>query len=174
VLADGAANTTGRSGAVEDRPELVHLVASRASGARFEAFIRPRRPLGPAVAHQLEVPEPHLLDGEDVAAALARFRAFLGEESVLCTWGSFVVDLLEREGFGRPASVDLRDLSARHLRRRTGGIGDAVRALGAGEPSPRGSGRAGRTVGRIEVVLARLLAVAREKNPGAGLERRAV
>ncbi|WP_437614600.1 hypothetical protein WMF20_15990 [Sorangium sp. So ce834] len=85
-------------------------VACRASGERFEAFLRPRR----------------------------------------------------------PPFVDLRDLCMRHLRRRPGGIASGARALQAGEPAPRGAGRCGRTVGWLEVVLARLLALAGEDTaPGS-------
>ncbi|WP_437947122.1 tRNA-uridine aminocarboxypropyltransferase [Sorangium sp. So ce296] len=163
VLVDGGANAgwPAADGAVEPRSELVHLVACRASGERFEAFLRPRRPLGPSVAHQLEVPEARLRDGEDACAALARFRAFVGD-GVLGTWGVFTVDLLAQEGLQRSPFVDLRDLCMRHLRRRPGGIANGARALRAGEPAPWGAGRCGRTVGWLEVVLARLLELAGE------------
>ncbi|MDC0685475.1 tRNA-uridine aminocarboxypropyltransferase [Sorangium atrum] len=163
VLVDGGASSGGPAGAGAGEPtsELVHLVACRASGERFEAFLRPRRPLGPSVAHQLEVPEARLLDGEDAGAALTRFRAFVGD-GVLGTWGSFTVDVLAQEGVRRPPFLDLRDLCARHLGRRPGGIANGARALRAGEPAPWGAGRCGRAVGWLEVVLARLLDLAGE------------
>ncbi|WP_437916180.1 DTW domain-containing protein [Sorangium sp. So ce302] len=164
VLADCGASSgwPAGAGAAEPASELVHLVACRASGERFEAFLRPRRPLGPSVSHQLEVPEAHLRGGEDPGAALSRFRAFVGDRGVLGTWGSFTADLLVQEGFGRPPSVDLRDLCARHLGRRPGGIANGAQALQAAEPTARGYGRAGRNVGWLEVVLARLLYLAGE------------
>ncbi|WP_441287259.1 DTW domain-containing protein [Sorangium sp. KYC3313] len=169
VLVDGGASSGWPAGAGAGEPtsELVHLVACRASGERFEAFLRPRRPLGPSVAHQLEVPERRLLDGEDVSTALTRFRAFVGPGGVLGAWGTFTVDLLAQEGLGRPPSLDLRDLCARYLRRRPGGIANGARALLAGEPAARGGGRAGRTVGWLEVVLARLLDLAGEDDVAA-------
>ncbi|WP_437784537.1 DTW domain-containing protein [Sorangium sp. So ce1097] len=167
VLVEGGANAgwPADAGAAGSRSELVHLVACRASGERFEAFLRPRQPLGPSVAHQLEVPERRLLDGEDAGEALTRFRAFVGPGGVLGAWGTFPLGLLAQEGLGRPPSLDLRDLCARHLRRRPGGIANGARALLAGEPAEppaRGSGRAGRTLGWLEVVLARLLELAGE------------
>ncbi|WP_437602553.1 tRNA-uridine aminocarboxypropyltransferase [Sorangium sp. So ce590] len=169
VLVDGGANAgwPAAAGAAEPRTELVHLVACRASGERFEAFLRPRRPLGESVAHQLEVPEARLRDGEDAGAAVARLRAFVGHGGVLATWGAFTVDLLAQEGLGRAPFLDLRDLCARHLRRRPGGIANGARALQAGEPAARGSGRCGRTVGWLEVVLARLLDLARDEGVAA-------
>ncbi|WP_437666190.1 DTW domain-containing protein [Sorangium sp. So ce1182] len=179
VLVDGGANSgwpaeagaaeagAAEAGAAGPRSELVHLVACRPSGERFEAFLRPRRPLGPSVAHQLEVPAHRLLDGEEAGAALARFRAFVGHDSVLGAWGSFTVDLLAQEGPWRPPSLDLRYLCARHLRRRPGGIASGAQALLAGDPAPRGSGRAGRTLGWLEVVLARLLDLAAEEEVAA-------
>ncbi|XYI01530.1 DTW domain-containing protein [Sorangium sp. So ce1128] len=184
VLVDGGANSGWPTGAgagvppgasvAGPRSELVHLVACRASGERFEAFLRPRRPLGPSVAHQLEVPERRLLDGEEAGAVLARFRAFVGHDGVLGAWGSFTADLLAQEGLGRPPFLDLRDLCARRLRRRPGGIANGARALLAGDPAPRGgdpaphgSGRAGRTLGWLEVVLARLLDLAGEEEVAA-------
>ncbi|WP_437736878.1 DTW domain-containing protein [Sorangium sp. So ce1335] len=173
VLVDGGANSgwPADAGAAGPRSELVHLVACRASGERFEAFLRPRWPLGPSVAHQLELPERRLLDGEEAGAAVARFREFVGPGSVLSAWGSFTLDLLAQEGLGRPPFLDVRDLCARYLRRRPGGIANGAQALLAGEPAeppPRGSGRAGRTLGWLEVVLARLLHLAGEDH-GAGL-----
>lgn len=172
VLVDGGANSgwPADAGAAGPRSELVHLVASRASGERFEAFLRPRRPLGPSVAHQLEVPERRLLDGEEAGAALARFSAFVGPGGVLGAWGAFTADLLAQEGLGRQPSLDLRYLCARHLRRRPGGIANGARALLGGEPTEptaRGSGRAGRTLAWLEVVFARLLDLAGEDH-GAG------
>ncbi|WP_437310262.1 DTW domain-containing protein [Sorangium sp. So ce388] len=173
VLVDGGANSgwPAASGAAEPRSELVHLVACRASGERFEAFLRPRRPLGPSVAHQLEVPEARLRDGEDAGAALGRFRAFVGDGGVLGTWGSFTADLLAQEGFRCPALLDLRDLCMRHLRRRPGGIAGGARALQAGEPVPRGAGRCGGTVGWLEIVLARLIDLAGEDTPPGSQKR---
>ncbi|XXT23264.1 tRNA-uridine aminocarboxypropyltransferase [Sorangium sp. So ce429] len=169
VLVDGGANAGWPAGAdgAGPRSELVHLVACRPSGEGFEAFLRPRQPLGPSVAHQLEVPEHRLLDGEEASAAVARFRAFVGHDSVLGAWGSFTADLLAQEGLGRPPSLDLRDLCARRLRRRPGGVASGARALLAGDPAPRGSGRAGRTLGWLEVVLARLLDLAGEEEVAA-------
>ncbi len=163
VLADCGASSgwPAGAGAAEPASELVHLVACRASGERFEAFLRPRRPLGPSVSHQLEVPEAHLRGGEDPGAALSRFRAFVGDRGVLGTWGSFTAELLAG---GLRAPAERR--SARPLRAAPRAAARRHRQRGAGPPGRRadgaGHGRAGRNVGWLEVVLARLLYLAEE------------
>jgi len=83
----GEANARPR-GPDADARELLHLVAQRALGAeRFEAVLAPRTPLGPNTTLYLELPAERLLAGEPVAQALARLRAFLRPDDLLCGWG---------------------------------------------------------------------------------------
>lgn len=149
---------TGTGPGGED--ELVQLVAVRvASGERFEAVVAPRRPLGPSVALHLELPEARLAGGEPVAAALARFQAFLRPGDLFCGWGPYAVSLLRAEGAPMRDFADLRLACARKLGRRPGGVEQAVRLLGQAELPPSvGEGRAGRRLGCLLEVHRRMTA----------------
>ncbi len=140
--------------------ELIQLAALRpATGERFEALVAPRRPLGPSVAVHLEVPEARLLAGEPVAEALARFQAFLRPGDLFCGWGPYAAGLLRAEGAPQRDFADVRLACARLLRRRPGGVEQAVRLLGAEAlPAPLGAGRAGRRLACLLEVYRRLLA----------------
>ena len=141
-------------------PELIQLVAIRlATGERFEAVIAPRRPLAPHAALHLEIAEERILGGESVPGALGRFDSFLREGDLLCGWGRYAIDLLRAEsGPERPFS-DLRMAAARRLRRRPGGVEQAIRLLGQPElPVPIGDGRAGRRLAALAVLLVQLCA----------------
>jgi DTW domain-containing protein YfiP len=139
--------------------ELVQLAAVRlASGERFEAVVAPRRPLGPSVALHLELPEARLLGGESAAEALARFEAFLRPGDLFCGWGPYAIGLLGDEGASRRDFADLRLACARVLKRRPGGVEQAVRLLGGAElPPPVGEGRAGRRLACLLEVHGRLV-----------------
>jgi hypothetical protein len=143
--ANGWAAGSGPGGA----DELIQLTAERvATGERYEAVVAPRRPLGPSVALHLELPEARLLAGEPVAEALARFEAFLRPADLLCGWGPYALGLLRAEGAPGRDFADLRLACARVLKRRPGGVEQAVRLLGqAALPRPAGQGRAGRRAG---------------------------
>lgn len=136
--------------------ELVHWVASRlGTGERFEARVRPRRPLGPSVPYHLELPASALLEGESVESALARWGSFVSGRDIFCGWGHYPKDLLAAEGAPLAPYVDLRLLTARRLSRRLGGAEKAAEALGL-TPSPSEGGRAGRRAAALAQVVRRL------------------
>jgi DTW domain-containing protein YfiP len=144
---------------VEGEAELVQLVAARPlGGERFEAVLAPRRPLGPGVATHLELDAERLLAGEPAEAALARFREFLRPGDLFCGWGPYALGLLHAEGVAMREFADLRLACARTLKRRPGGVEQAVRLLGRAElPAPLGLGRAGRRLASLLEVHRRLV-----------------
>lgn len=144
------------------RDELLQLVALRPStGERFEAFVAPRRPLGPGVAVRLEVPEARLLGGEPVAEALSRLEAFLRPDDLLCGWGPYAVSVLRAEGAPLRDFADLRLACVRSLGRRPGGVEQAVRLLGRELlPESAGQGQAGRRLACLVEVYERMVASA--------------
>ncbi|GAC1601125.1 MAG: hypothetical protein NVS4B10_13030 [Myxococcales bacterium] len=154
---------------VPGEPELIQLVALRPGTAeRFEALIAPRRPLAPSAATHLELPEPRILAGEPVGGALSRFRDFVRAGDLFCGWGRYAIDLLRAEGFPERPFSDLRLAAARRLRRRPGGVEQAVRLLGKPElPTPLGEGRAGRRLAALAALLDQLRA---EEVPDPGAE----
>lgn len=156
VIVCGEANTWSRS-SHGPPPEIVQWVAVRPeTGERFEAFIRPRSPLAPSCPQHLEVEPEQILDGESVDDFARRWGEFIGEHSIVVTWGGFAGDVLEREGVRVGERCDLRLPTLRHLGSRAGALEVCVRALGAQLPEPRGSGRAGRRLAELEAVYAAL------------------
>lgn len=135
--------------------ELLQLVAERvATGERFEAVLAARRPLAPSAPVHLELPLERFAAGESVAAALARFAAFLRPDDRLACWGGYALDLLAAEGFPVPAGLNVRDAAARALGRRPGGPEDAARALDPAGVGPAWTaGRAGRRIAALRTIL---------------------
>lgn len=141
-------------------PDLLQLVAERfATGARYEAIVAPRRPLAASVPEHLELPPERFVDGENVAAALERFAAFLQPGDRLCAWGRFTLDMLEAEGFELPATINVREVAARALERSPGGPEQAANALAAGNAAraPWTAGRAGRRLAALGTILERVI-----------------
>jgi len=131
VLVYGEANTHPKGARAPGAPELLHLVALRpATGARFEALLRPRRHLPDDVPARLGLTRAALMGGEEPAAAMARFRQFLGPAFTQVSWGGYARDLLVQEGEPKRGFVDVRALAARALGGCAGGVHGAARALG--------------------------------------------
>ena len=154
------ANAWAIDSGVPGDAELIQLVAMRpATGERFEALIAPRRALGPGVSTHVEIAAGQLLAGEPVSAALERFRAFVRPGDLFCGWGGYALQLLRAEAAPERDFSDLRVAAARRLRRRPGGVEQAVRLLGSAElPPPLGQGRAGRRLASLVQLLAQLCA----------------
>jgi DTW domain-containing protein len=99
-----------------------------------------------------------------VAAAMARWRAFVRPADLFCVWGRYPLDLLRAEGGPERGIVDLRGFTTQRLDRRAGGIEQAARLLGGdGLPPPWTDGRAGRRI----AALAHVLAVLADAPPAA-------
>ena len=94
--------------------EIVHWVARRAqTGETFEAIIRPRRPLAPAIPRHIQISEEILAAGESWSDFRARWEAFVREDDFACSWGRYPLDLLEAEGIALPkARLDMRPVAA--------------------------------------------------------------
>ncbi|MBI3182500.1 MAG: DTW domain-containing protein [Myxococcales bacterium] len=189
------ANAHAAGSAASGPAELVQLVATRlASGARFEVFIAPRRQLAEGTPFHLAVPASRLLAGEDIGSAMARWASFVRPADLLCTWGSYPLDLLRAEGAPEREALDVRLAVARRLSRRTGGVEQAASLLAGGmsasssQAGPRppaaraappndtraagrdvlwAAGRAGRRIAALEDVL-RALAAEAAAQPTAG------
>jgi len=155
VYAEANAHPLARDGTA---PELVQLVALRPStGERFTAFAAPRGTLAPSTAHHLEIDVARLHGGEAIADVVARWRAFVGERALLCTWGGYTIDLLRREGDPPRESLDLRDAMTRELNRPAGGMEAAALLVSDGVALPQWcDGRAGRRIAALAAVIAYL------------------
>ncbi len=132
------------------QPELIHLVAVKpATGERFEAFVRPNKPLSNGIPYHINVPVEVLLAGEPLSSVLQRFDAFVAGGPLLI-WGGFVQELLQLSGDVHRPCVDLRLLACRRLNRNAGGPDNATLRMGGTLSAPWARGRAGLRLSAIE------------------------
>lgn len=140
--------------------ELVQWLALRAhEDAPFEALLAPRLPLArsPLVHARLDAEE--LRAGMRLGEFLTAWRAFLRPDDVVCSWGPYAAQLLEREAGALPAArLDLRKVAGDYLKRRPGSLEQMVAEL-ALPWRPHGRGRGGERLGML-VAAARFLAAA--------------
>jgi len=136
-------------------PELLHLAAERpATGERFEALIRPERPLGESTPFHLELEAAALEAGEARSEALRRFGAFLEEGATLLHWGHFTADVLRASGVQSPQMVDVRPPMIRACRSRLAGVEAALECVAPScRPSPWAQGRAGQRLAVLAEVV---------------------
>lgn len=156
VLVYAEANAYPLGSTPHFEPEVIHWVAVRPStGARFEALVRPRHPLAPSTAFHLGIDEATLLCGEELPAALARWRAFSHPSAdVLFSWGPYTLQLLAQERLPVEPGFDLRLLLKQRLKKRPGAVEDAAPALCDAARPPWTRGRAGRRIAALEDVFA--------------------
>ena len=158
----GEANAWTRGSPLGGDAEVVHWVAERVhSGERFEALLAPRRPLSPSFEVHARVAKELVLTGESWASFRERWAAFVRPSDLLVGWGFYASERLVAEGMSLPERLDLRDLSRRQLRRRTGEVGACAAALGAAVPQPWAHGRAGERLAAAVAVTRALVDAAR-------------
>lgn len=161
VVVYGEANAWPKGSIQGGQAEIVHWVAERAvSGERFEALLAPRRPLSPSFTSHTGIPAEQVLGGEPFAEFEARWRAFLRPSDLLVAWGCYGFERLAAEGVELPPRLDLRELSRRQLRQRTGEVRTCAALLEASLPAPWALGRSGERLAGAVAVTRALLALA--------------
>lgn len=160
VLVHCEVNAHARDQRPDGRPELLQLCALRlATGERFHALVAPRRPLAANAPYHLRIEEEELRAGEPIAAALARWAAFLRPEDVLGGWGHFTRDQLLVEGApqGLEPWLDLRRLVSQRTQDSAGTPELAAQRLGQEVGAPVAAGRTGRLVAALGQIARALL-----------------
>ncbi len=162
VVGYGETNAWAKGTPLGGQPEVVHWVAERVdTGERFESFIAPRRELAPSFTQHTRLPSERVLGGESFAEFQGRWQKFLRVSDVLLGWGHFTSERLVAEGVELPERLDLRELSRRHLRKRTGEVALCAAELGAEVPLAWAEGRAGERLSAAVAVARALVAAAR-------------
>jgi DTW domain-containing protein len=158
----GEANAWTRGSPLGGDAEVVQWVAERVqTGERFEALLAPRRALSPSFQVHARVPSELVLAGESFASFRERWQAFVRPSDLLLGWGFYASERLVAEGLSLPERLDLRELSRRQLRRKTGEVAACANALGALVPEPWARGRAGERLAAAIAVTRALLDAAR-------------
>jgi hypothetical protein len=144
--------------------ELVHWLAFRPStGERFELVKAPRH-LAPMTPVHLALSGRALESGCTGELLREQWRAFVRDDDVLCSWGTYATALFAAEGgFLPPARLDLRQVARAYFNGRFGTLDELLARLGVGSSPALGPGRGGKRLGQL-VGLTRFLeeAAARE------------
>ncbi len=153
VCVSGEANAWpyGSSERVAGYPEeLVHWLAFRPStGERFEIVKAPRH-LAPSTPDHLALPRSALESGCTGEHLRERWRAFVRDDDVICSWGTYATALFAAEGgYLPPARLDLRQVARVYLSGRFGTLDELLVRLSVGSPSALGPGRAGQRLGQL-------------------------
>ncbi len=160
----------------EDYPdELVHWVARRPStGETLDMIVKPRHPLAPRTLQFTELSPDDLANGSSLEDVFLRFRAFVDEDDVICSWGRYATSLFVASGGWLPeARLDLRQISRNFTRAKVGTLEHFVSTLAAApRPAPhldghghghvKERGRAARRILEVGEVLRHFIELARE------------
>ncbi len=145
--------------------ELVQWLAFRPrTGERFELVKAPRH-LAPATPVHLALSRGALESGCTGEHLRQQWRAFVRDDDVLCSWGTYATKLFAAEGgYLPPVRLDLRQVARAYVKGRFGTLDELLLRLGVGSSPTLGSGRAGERLGQL-VGLMRFLeeAAAREE-----------
>ena len=162
----GEANAWTRGSPLGGEAEVVHWVAERLqTGERFEALLAPRRPLSPSFEVHARVPSSFVLRGESFASFRERWNAFVRPRDLLLGWGFYASERLSAEGVALPERMDLRELSRRHLHRKSGEVAACAAALGVAPAAAWAQGRAGERLAAAVAVARALVEAARPAAP---------
>jgi DTW domain-containing protein len=125
--------------------ELVQWVAHRLStGESFECFVAPRNPLSPSTPAHLSLDAEVLHRGGGLETLLFRWRSFVREDDIVCSWGRYATSLFAGcGGYLPPQRHDLRLVTKNHLKRALGTQQEFYDSLETTPGPALGSGRAG-------------------------------
>jgi DTW domain-containing protein YfiP len=155
------------------REELVHFVAHRpATGDTLDLIVRPRNPLAPSTPPHVGLSAEALMDGVSLEELFERWRAFVRDDDVICSWGHYAVGIFGSAGGEMPKSrLDLRQVSRVLMKGRVGTMESVLEKLTIDPASlgTLGRGRAGARaaqLARIAVHLGDRLHAATVKHEG--------
>jgi DTW domain-containing protein YfiP len=134
--------------------ELIHWVACRpATGDVFDAIIAPRYPLAPKTAAHVRLSPQQLAGGRTLEDVLAQWREFKRDSDVVCSWGSYSLNLFTSTGGALPSMrLDLRSAIKDIVKRNIGTLEEFVSVLDPEEQTAVAQGRAGARVSLLSRV----------------------
>jgi DTW domain-containing protein YfiP len=151
VAAEG--NTWPYSAAQRGEPELIHFVARRiVGGETFDRLCAPRAALLENTAFHAQLDERTILAAPPARELVDAFMAWLRPTDLLCSWGHNGPNLLAAAGATIAPGLDVRTATHRLSRDKVGCLESYAESFAA-PWEPRGSGRAGKRVGMIEMIL---------------------
>jgi DTW domain-containing protein YfiP len=138
--------------------ETVHWLAHRlATNERYQAIIRPRRPLAPSVLRHLELDEAELARGLHADAWRESWAAFRRPDDLLVFWGAFPRDVARLDQLDLAGDlVDLRSESSQWFHQKAGPVEAMAARMGAEPGPPAGVGRGGRRLAAMLGIFAQI------------------
>lgn len=174
VIVVGEANSWAYAERAKDpklQDELIHWAVHRPStGETLSLAVKPKGALSPGTPKHTGLDAATLDDGTTLEDVHARWRAFVRETDVVCSWGKYEVSLFTRSGGYLPKShIDLRQITrevtrgdVHSLRSFPSGVEGSVELGGVAVP-----GRAGRKLHALADVVK---ALTTHRAPGCGSE----
>ena len=137
--------------------ELVQWLAFRPrTEERFELVKAPRH-LAPMTPAHLAISRRALESGCTGELLRRQWRAFVRDDDVLCSWGTYATTLFAAEGgYLPPVRLDLRQVARAYMNGTFGTLDELLVRLGVGSSPTLGPGRAGERLGQL-VSLTRFL-----------------
>lgn len=144
----------------EHREELVHFVAHRpATGETLDVIVRPRNPLAPSTPPHVGLTAEALMQGVSLEELFARWRAFVRDDDVVCSWGHYAVGIFGSAGGEMPKTrLDLRQAARVLMRGRVGTMDSVLEKLEIDPASltSLGRGRAGARAAQLTRIAVHL------------------
>ena len=130
--------------------ELVQWQAFRSrTGERFEVVKAPRH-LAPTTPSHLALSSAALESGCTGELLRQKWRAFVRDDDVICSWGTYATTLFAAEGgYLPPVRLDLRQVARAYIKGSVGTLDELRIRLGAESSSALGAGRAGERLGQL-------------------------
>lgn len=157
VCVAGEANAwpyCGRQQGTVYQDELVHWVARRlGTGETFDVVVAPKNPVAPRTPAYVGLDEARLATGETLDELHARWRAFVRDTDVVCSWGRYATALFASAGGHLPeARLDLRQVARVFAKGKVGTIEEFVARAGVADTSRWASGRAGLRLAQVSSI----------------------
>jgi DTW domain-containing protein YfiP len=157
VCVAGEANAwpyRSRTGEITCPDEMVQWAALRVGTAEtFDFVVSPRNPLSPGTPLHIGLTADRLLAGGTVSELRDRWRAFVRDTDVICSWGRYSTSLFAATGgYVPPMRIDLRQVARAVAKSKVGTLEQYCAGIGVPTSQTGASGRAGVRLSEIAAI----------------------
>jgi hypothetical protein len=131
--------------------ELVQWAACRiATGEAFDFVVSPQNPLSSGTPRHIGLTAERILAGGTGSDLLERWRAFVRDTDVICSWGRYATSLfVSAGGHLPPGRVDLRQVARAVAKAKVGTLDEYAAEVTIPDGQSLASGRAGTRLSQI-------------------------
>jgi hypothetical protein len=133
---------------------MVQWAALRVGTAEtFDFVVSPRNPLSPGTPLHIGLTADRLLAGGTVSELRDRWRAFVRDTDVICSWGRYSTSLFAATGgYVPPMRIDLRQVARAVAKSKVGTLEQYCAGIGVPTSQTGASGRAGVRLSEIAAI----------------------